>query len=260
MGVIAYKDLGEVKRIIKESIKPLGEEIIDTRESIGRFIAEDIYVFNDVPECDIAHYDGFAINLVSGKTEYNVISGSVSELRPGEATYIVTGECLPAGVSVVVPVEAVTYLSKDLIKIPIDSHVAYRDSVFRRGSEFSGGGILVKRGDRVSPLIAKVLLDLGIEKIKVFKRPRVAILPTGTEFVENRSRETNSLVIKYMCESMGALVSVSEPSEDSEDVIMSRVKELINDFDMIITIGGLGEGYRDHTLRAVEESRDRMFL
>ena len=177
----------------------------------------------------------------------------MSELRPGEATYVVTGECLPAGASIVVLIEAVTYLSKDLIKIPIDSYVIYRDSIFRRGSEFSGGGVLVRRGDRVSPLIAKTLLDLGIEKIKVFKRPKVAILPTGTEFIENRSRETNSIVIKHMCESMGALVSVSEPSEDSEDLIMSRVRELINDFDMIITIGGLGESHRDHTLRAVEK-------
>ncbi|MGC9009909.1 MAG: hypothetical protein ACP5I7_04760 [Sulfolobales archaeon] len=64
----------------------------------------------------MAHYDGFAINLIAGKVKYAVVSDSVSELRPGEATYVATGECLPAGASIVVPIEAERIRAKISLK------------------------------------------------------------------------------------------------------------------------------------------------
>lgn len=248
---VRYVRPDEILKVLKQITKPLDSEVVDVREAVWRYSAEDVEAPGDLPPCNISHYDGYAINPHDGDT-YTVVDKERSPaLSRGEAAYVRTGECLPEGATVVVPAEAVRTLELNVVQVPREAPRIYRDSVVLRGSEARRGQRLVSRGQRLTPLIVRTLIDLGVDSIRVYKRPTVALLPTGTELVKGTVKESRGPIIKCMCEALGARVSCMQPVEDSERALTERLLELMKSFDVVVTTGGVGMGDRDRTFSAL---------
>jgi len=244
-GLFKYVDPVSLRGILTKYFKPLGVEEVDVASSVGRFLAEDLVAPRDLPEYDISHVDGFALSPCSGLL-YRLVEGST--LSRCEATYVRTGEPVPEGTVAVLPVEAARVVGREVIAPrPLEEG----SEIIRRGADVARSDIVARRGSLVTPARARLLAELGLSTLKVFVRPRVIIVPVGTEFTEGSRRETSSLVVRSMCEPLAGEVAVSKPVEDSPETIAEAVEVGAENYDAVVTIGGASLGDRDLTFRTL---------
>jgi molybdopterin molybdotransferase len=253
--IFKYISLDEVISVISGIAMPLEVELVNPRNAVGRFLAEDIVSPQDLPERDISHVDGYAI----AECDENVFKVTNKEpLSRCEAIYVRTGEFVAEGAVAVVPVESVRFVGPDLIAVPRRYERFYE--VVRKGSDLRRGEVLRRKGDVVTPPTARALIELGIDVVKVYRKPRVLIVPTGTEFVAGSRKESTSVLVKHMCEAVGAETYVAEPLEDSVDVVKDYIGNRTHPYDLVATIGGASLGDKDVVLRAVMELRNSRIL
>jgi len=250
-----YINLDDVTSTISNVVRPLGIEMVKPKDAIGRFLAEDIVAPKDIPERDISHVDGYAI----AECDKNILKiVSKDTLNHCEATYVRTGEFIADGAVAVVPVESVRFVDEDHIAIP--RRYERFHEVIRRGTDIREGEVLCRRGDVVTPLTARVLVELGINVVRVYRKPKILIVPTGTEFVTGLKRESSSILIKHMCEAVGAEAYVSDPVEDSVETLKAYMESWLSSYDLIATVGGASLGDRDVVLRTITELHDSSIL
>ncbi len=244
-GLFKYVDLQSLRSTLRRCFKPLRVEEVDVANSIGRFLAEDVVAPKDLPEYDISHVDGFALSTCSELSYRLVVGGSLGRC---EATYVRTGEPVPEGTVAVLPVEAARVVGG---KVIAPRFLEKGFEILRKGLDVARSEVVARRGTAITPAKARLLAELGLSTVKVFSRPRVLIVPVGTEFANSSKRETSSLVVKSMCESLAAEVTVAKPVEDSAKSIKEVVEEGIEKYDAVVTIGGASLGDKDLSFRAV---------
>lgn len=241
-----YVGLDQLENLIANSLTSLGSESVDVAHALYRVLSEDVVSPKDLPELNISHADGFAISNCDSRV-FKVVSSGV--LGFCEAAPVETGHPVPEGAVAVVPAESVRFLDGGRISVP-RSYERFHEIV-KKGADISRGETLCRKGEVVTPPLARALLELGIEELRVFRRPRVLLIPVGSEFTEGFKRESSSILVKAMCEAVGALVDVSSPLEDSAEAVRKAVEEGIETHDVVATIGGASLGSRDVTLTAV---------
>jgi len=244
-SLFKYVDPQNLRSILRRYFNPLGVEEVDVVSSIGRFLAEDVIAPKDLPEYDVSHVDGFALSRCN-ELSYRLVVGS--SLGRCEATYVRTGEPVPEGTVAVLPVEAARVVG-DKVVAPRPLKEGFE--IVRRGLDVARSEVVARRGSEITPARARLLAELGLSTVKVFTRPRVLVVPVGSEFVSSSRRETSSLIVRSMCEPLAAEVTVSKPVEDSAEAIREAVEGGIGNYDVVATIGGASLGDRDLTFRAV---------
>ena len=202
-------------------IRPMVESIF-TEQAIGRFLWSDIISHIDIPSSNCSYMDGFVviyndIMKISkhGPTKLRVVPRSkfgMSEnqiLHIGQAIRISTGEVLPRLGDTVIPVEYTDFDSKSNTVI-IQRDFAKGSFVSHKGSEIASKDLLLSKGHALRVQDLALVSMLGIRKLKVFKKPRVAIIPTGNELTEKMTDiklgkilNTNSRVISNLIETSG---------------------------------------------------------
>ncbi|HEY9766828.1 MAG TPA: molybdopterin molybdotransferase MoeA, partial [Chroococcales cyanobacterium] len=176
----------EAKKIIFDRIRPLDPISSSLEEALGLVLAEDIHSDQDLPPFDNSAMDGFAVRSDDIGNPLFVIgelaAGSLfeGEIKKGEALRIMTGAMLPPGADAVLKFEDSE--TKDGL---VRSLVSLRsgENVRRKGEDIKKGTKVLPRGLVLRPAHLGVLASLGITRIPVFPRPRVAILSTGDEVV-----------------------------------------------------------------------------
>lgn len=254
----SYKPVDEARAEILKAAENLIEHMfVKVEDSVGHVLAEDVISPRDVPPFDIAHYDGYAVRSedtlyasherprkLSIVGEMGLLdSPEKLKISDGEAAKVVTGSPLPDGSDAVAPREQVRegdgYI--ELVRpVPKGYHVV------PRGSDVRKGEVILRRGARVGGKEAKVLMDLGVEKVKVYRRPRAYVLPIGSEFVEGGRRETHSFLISYLIERNGGEAIRARPVEDDPEEIGEAMRSALEEADILVTIGGLSMGPRDY--------------
>ncbi len=172
----------EMKRRVEE---------VTLSEALGRVLAEDVVSPVDIPSFDRATKDGFAVRaedtfgadeerpaalrVVGVASAGHPFSGSVGE---GEAVEIATGAPLPPGADAVVMVE---YTRRSGGEVLVYRAVAPGENVQSAGRDVNLGETLAWRGDVVGPREVGVLAAAGIRTVRVYSRPRVAVISTGDE-------------------------------------------------------------------------------
>ncbi len=256
--------LENLYNLLREAIRPLEKIQVDVRESTGYILAEDVVSPVDRPHLDISHVDGFAVRCedVAEASESNpvklrIVEGVDSrraeeyELKRGEAVLVETGYPLPRGADAVVPVE-MTRLEDNYViisaRIPCGFHV------FHKASDLQKGEVIARKGERITPMIMKTLMDLGIEKVLVYRRPRVALLNIGSEVVDEPVPPGKGLVpasTKYLMNALithyGGKIVHEEIIPDDPSEIVRRIREVLPSVDMVVTIGGVSMGPKDYT-------------
>ena len=223
--------------------------MVDVSDCTGRVLAEDITASYDIPERDISHVDGFAVRVQDIRDVPMKLKVSEGVVREGTAVFVRTGEPVPEHADAVIPVEAVRVEENHVI-------IYYRPSkgseIIPRGVDFRAGEVVLRAGHELRPQDVKLLIDLGYDKVRVYRKPKVLVVPTGSEFVEGLRRESSSAFIKGVVSAYGADCHVSEVLPDDPAVIADAVVDGLRVYDVVATIGGASIGQKDYSWRAVK--------
>src|SRR5438128_7722258 len=169
---------------VLERVTPLDSEAVPIGAAAGRIVVEDARAVVDLPPFPSSAMDGFAVRSEDTPGRLPVVARipagrpAPRELGAGEAMGIATGGVVPAGADSVIPLEHVVDRDND---VEISESVVHGDNVRPRGGDVVKGEVVVPGGTRLGAAQIGALAAAGLDGILVARRPRVAVLATGTE-------------------------------------------------------------------------------
>ena len=252
----------EAKKLVDLNIKPITRtEIINIDDASGRVLAEDIVATLSTPPFDRAAMDGYA---VKAKDTFNAgqlnpkVLNLVGELQAGETPkkrvnsgeciQIATGAIMPRGADAVVMVED-TEVENGRVKV--FKSVYPKSSVAKKGEDIKEGELVLRHGSVLDPGKVGVLASQGLNQIKVYEKPRVAILPTGEEVGEVGKRlkrgqvyDINSHTVSSVIKANGGIpIRFGIVGDNTEDIRLAIAEAIKN--DLVVISGGSSVGERD---------------
>ncbi|MGB9941145.1 gephyrin-like molybdotransferase Glp [Methanosarcina sp.] len=248
-------------RLFLENISTLRKtEEIPLEACAGRVLAEAVTSERNVPHYRRAAMDGYAVRASDtlGTSPANPVMLQLSDpITEGGSIWVHTGAALPKGADAVVMVED-TAAAGNLVEIR--AQVYPNRNVGQVGEDIKKGDKVFEEGHFLRPCDAAVLASLGYERMKVFKKPVVAVIPTGDELVSRKKSvdvpppgmvlETNGLMSALYVKKWGGIPRCIEIVPDNPDSI-KRAVETNLDADMILLSGGTSVGKRDHAPEVV---------
>jgi len=251
--------------------KPIGFEETPLENAYGRILAEDVFSTIDVPAFDRTLMDGYAVKAqdtfgaeedqpkrlrVIGRVEAG--DKPSVEVELGEAVEVGTGAPMPKGANAVVMVE---YTQMEGLAVTVWKAVAPGENVMAAGSDIMMGENILRAGRRITPVELGVLAALGIGKVKVLRKPRVAILSTGNELLPpetgtpldyGKVYDVNSSALAgAVSESGGEPIFFGVIRDDSEE-IKRRIGEALREADVVVTSGSTSAGFGDLLYKVVD--------
>jgi molybdopterin molybdotransferase len=251
---------------VLEHIAILEAEERPILDCLGQVLAEDVFSKINIPPLDNSAMDGYAVRSAdtSGASPKSprvlrvietVAAGAVarSRVEPGTAIRIMTGAPIPEGADGVVRFEDTDESerggSPDEIGILIE--VKPGAEVRRAGEDIAAGSLVLTKGTALRASEIGVLASLGCSKVKVFRRPVVAILATGDEImaiskplVKGKIYNSNSYSLAALVKNYGAVPRMLGIALDNEDSLLSKLR-LRFEADMVLTSGGVSLGDYD---------------
>ncbi len=255
----------------------LGSESLKLDESlIGRVTASAIWAKISSPHYHSAAMDGYAVRADDTRgaqpgapkilvTKDPAIDGGKSS---NVACYVDTGDPLPGWANAVIPIENIEaldsdeILSSDLRKpafIRIRSAVAPWSHIRPMGEDLVVTQLVLPKGHILMPVDLGAIAAAGHDQILVSRKPRVAILPTGSELVPPGTQpkggeilEFNSLVMAAQINSMGGESHKFPITKDDFDAICERIQTAAVESDLILLNAGSSAGAEDYSARAIE--------
>jgi molybdopterin molybdotransferase len=253
--------IDEALRLVLESVRPLEAEDVPVGEAPGRWPAREAVAAVDLPPFDSSAMDGYAVRAADTPGELRVAAQSAAgrpaaaALAAGEAFGISTGAVVPEGADAVVPVE-VTESRGDSVRVDA---VAVGDNVRFRGSDIRAGDVVVRAGSRLGPAQVGALAAVGIGTVECCRRPRVALLATGTELRRpgeplgpGEIYESNTTLLAAQLRSAGALPEPLDAVADDEQATRAALARGL-EVDVLITSGGVSVGPHDLVRAALSE-------
>ncbi|MEM3754169.1 MAG: molybdopterin molybdotransferase MoeA [Candidatus Bathyarchaeia archaeon] len=249
--------------------KKLDSELIDLKDALNRVLAEDIISKVDIPPFDRSAVDGYALKAENtyGASEDNPIRlkllGRIEagdkpsiEIHEGEAVEIATGAPIPKGANAVEMVEYTRKINDKTIEV--FKQITPYENVSKIGEDIKKGELLLKIGTRLKPYDLGIIASIGIPKIRVFKKPKVGILSTGSELVElgaslepGKIINSNRIMISAMVEELGGTPVDLGIAKDSLEEIKSKIIKGLKESDLIIITGGASVGEKDLVAEAI---------
>ena len=264
--------LPEAVAVLLESLgnmDPAVEEV-GLAEALGRVLAGDIFAPEDLPGFERSSMDGYAVRASDtfgaseGLPAYLELTGEVPmgapaeiAVGPGQAVRISTGGVLPEGADAVVMVEN-TELSGATVEVV--KGAAPGDNTVRPDEDVARGSLLSGKGQVLGPAQIGALAGLGIQNVRVFKRPLVAILATGDELVPTEKRpgpgQVRDVNTAALCASVvqaGCEARAYGIVEDDFDTLLATSRAALRECDALIISGGSSAGVRDLTVDVLRE-------
>ncbi len=259
----------EARALVLAEAQPLEPEERPLSELLGSVLAEDIRAPHDVPPFDNSAMDGFAVRAedtmaagpgrpVEVRLVDTIPAGSHSDIRlePGTAAKIMTGAPMPPGADAVVQVE---HTEESAAGVRLFEHVQPGLHVRLAGEDVARGAPVLFAGDLLGPAELGVLASLGFPRARVYRRPRVAIISTGSELVEvdqplgpGQIRNSNSYTLEALCRQAGALPERLGIAEDDYDTTRRMLERGLG-YDVLVTSGGVSVGEFDF-VKEVQDS------
>jgi molybdopterin molybdotransferase len=252
----------EALALVLERARPLAAERVLLADAAGRYLAAPAASVVDLPPFRSSAMDGFAIRAADAPgtlpVAERVAAGRPAEraLQPGEAFAISTGGVVPEGADAVVPIEDVVERDNT---IEISRPVVQNDNVRPVGGDIRAGETVVGAGVRVGAAQVGALAAAGIAEVTCGRRPRVAVLSTGTELRPpggplgpGQIYEANSHLLAAAVASAGAQAERLHAVEDDESA-HRKALELGLAHDVLVTSGGVSVGPHDLVRRVEAE-------
>lgn len=256
--------------IIEREASPLASERIPLADAIGRVLAENIIADTDLPPFDRSQMDGYAVRASETPGTLKIAGESAAGrgwhkmLKKGEAVRIMTGAPVPKGADAIQKIEVAAEENGSVI---IHEPTEPGRFIIKKGAEIKKGRTVLKKGEPLTPANIAVPAAFGYAKIKVAKRPRVAIFSTGSEIVEiNKSpkqdqiRNSNSIMLATLCRAAGAEAQVFPIIGDDISDLKSQISNAVKTSDILVTTGGVSVGKYDLTKVALKELGATIFF
>jgi molybdopterin molybdotransferase len=239
------------------AVSPLLHELLPLSQCLDRRVADYYSALCDLPPYTTSAMDGWA---VSGQGPWKII-GDVKAgapykeiLQNGTAVRIATGAVIPIGTLSIVRWE-ITEVKDDYVYAEAIEGADIRPA----GEESRKGDLLVRRGANLSPSHLGLLASTGYDNLKVFRKPRVAILLLGDELqlagipISGLVRDSLGPQLPGWLARLGAeVVSLTYVPDELESVVQA-IFDAGPTCDLIVTTGGTADGPRDHVHAALEK-------
>ena len=261
---LKMKTLKEARKILFEQFprsKILSSETISVPDAVGRVLAGPVTAGLSSPDYYSSAMDGIAVKATN--------TFGASETKPKElvigkdAFNINTGHVMPEDTDAVIMIEHVNVLDKS--RVEIEAPAFPWQNVRKVGEDIVATELLFSQNHVVTPYCVGALLSGGIFTVSVRKKPKVLIIPTGSELVDWRESnledlkpgqvtETNSYVLGKLVESCGgAFVRHEILSDDPQKIKQAVEDEIKSDFNMVLMVGGSSAGSEDYTKDVISD-------
>ena len=258
-------ELEEALELVLTRIQSVETECLSIAEAYHRVLAQDVSSQIAMPPFARSPLDGYAYQATEGdprplqlKVVREIPAGTFSErvIALGEAAKIFTGAPIPPGANCVVRMED-TESSGDYVTIL--RPVLPGSNIVHKGEEIKAGDILLRRGFYLTPPAIGLFAAVGLDKVNVYRRPRVGLLATGTELMDvgqpltpGKIYNSNSYTLRGMLQEAGCEVLVIPiVSDQIEDTL--EALERVAEADVIISTGGASVGDYDIMRHALAE-------
>ena len=270
-GVISRE---EACRVLEERfvVPSLTVEEIAINRALGRVLALACTAPVDLPEFDRSTMDGYAVNAADtfGAAESRPallrVAGDIPMgtlpargIGKGECMKIATGGALPPGADAVVMFEQTQPV--DQANIEVVKPVAPLENVVRRGEDISRGEVILSNGHRIRPQDMAALAGVGITRISVFQKPKVAIISTGNEIVPAEAvpepgqiRDSNSYNLEGLIESSGGMPVRVGIIRDEYEALRAALDRAIIENSLVLMTGGSSVGTADLSAKVINDA------
>ncbi len=265
---------------ILATIVPLPDETVALLDGLGRVIAQDVRANVDLPPFPNSSMDGFALRAEdtinaspTHESELRVVADIPAGTAPtytigaGEAARIMTGAPMPEGANAVIPVESTdaTWVAGSdaplQAKVAIFRSLKIGDYVRLAGEDLKSGETVVKQGTLIRAAEIGLLAAIGTSRIRVFRKPRVAILSTGDELVDidsdltpGKIRDSNSYTLAALVTTNGGIPIRVPTARDTIDDVRQRFREALDHKpDLILSSAGVSVGAFDVVRTVIDE-------
>ncbi|TML43517.1 MAG: molybdopterin molybdotransferase MoeA [Actinobacteria bacterium] len=254
--------IAEAQRLILEHAGPLPAESVTLEDAARRVLAEPARAEIDLPPFPSSAMDGYAVRAADTpgrlRIEARIAAGrpAAATLESGQAMGIATGGVVPEGADAVVPIESVVEHDNE---VEIDSGVERGDNVRPRGGDIQAGETVAEAGSVLTPARLGALAAAGIAQVRCARRPRAAVLPTGTELrrpgevlAAGEIYEANGLILSAQLDAAGAIVELMPAVGDDEAKHRDALERALG-ADVVVTSGGVSVGPHDLVRRVEAE-------
>jgi molybdopterin molybdotransferase len=257
----------EAERLIAERVKPVtGRETVALRDALGRVLARDVVAAVNVPPFDNSAVDGYAVRGEDLDAESEkalaivdrVAAGHAARqmVKGGEAIRIFTGAPMPEGADTVFMQEDCR-IEGDRVVVP----PGLQRGANRRlaGEDIRAGAVALRAGRRLTVQDIALAAALGLTRLDVHRRVRVALFSTGDEIVEPGSQlrgaalyDSNRYLLSGLFARFGAEVTDLGILSDEPQDLARAIAAAATDHDLVLTSGGVSTGEADYVRCAVE--------
>lgn len=229
------------------------EELVPLDEVVGRITMRELYSNNTLPVYRVSMCDGVAVS----STDFSECMPDTTGWKEGrEFMRADTGDDFSDKYDAVIRIENVNIGNDGSLTILSGTEVVAGNNVKKRGSMLNEGDVLINANTSIRPTDLAVLAMGGITMVPVRCRPKVAFIPTGSELIpagnspkRGENVDTNSIMVKYLLEEMGAEPIIFPIITDSPVDLKKVLYEALSCTDVVLINGGSSKGEEDFNTR-----------
>ena len=250
--------LSKAQKVLLDRFKQysLDIETIKVEDSHNRITAQAVFAKSSAPHYYASAMDGIAV--IADKTDYASERDPIILKKDKDFVFVDTGDPIPDKFNAVIKIEDVEILDEKSIEI-IKS-VPVWNNIRSIGESVIKHQMIIPSYTKIDAYDIGAMLEAQVSKVKVLKKPKVSIIPTGSELVSpNTERKKgqitdfNSTMLRLLAAQWGSKVKTNKIVEDDYNKIKKNILESVQNNDITITIAGSSAGREDYTLSILQE-------
>jgi len=273
--VLSFEEARHVVEQHAAQVSVSDAETADLLAATGRVLAEPILADRDFPPFPRVTRDGYAVraaDVIQVPARLEVVGEikagdlpdpSLCSVQPGQAISIMTGASLPPGADAVVMVE---YTSQSGSSVEIQRSAGTGENFVPRAAEARAGQLLIDPGTQLDPSTIAIAASVGKSMLRVFRKPRIAVLSTGDELVEigtapgpAQIRNSNSYSLAAQIQNAGGEPVLFPIAPDEPRRLRALIEEGLL-ADLLLLTGGVSMGKYDLVEQVLAELKAELYF
>jgi molybdopterin molybdotransferase len=242
---------------------------VHINDGVGRITATEIIAVSDCPSTDASLKDGFAVvsaDIAGASRQLPVTLQVVGTLTAGqdkEGLVVSSGNTVRIMTGAVVPQGADAVLTSEFAELDGDRATIFRDAhpgrnILEHGHDVRSGEVLIRPGTRLRAAHIGLLAAAGVSEVSVYRQPKIVIVATGSELVKpgnpiapGKVAASNLVTLQAALRDLGMESSAIIIHDDLQN-LQQQMMPLLEKFDVMLTCGGVLDGDKDLTMRAMD--------